>query len=225
MYGYIYITTNLINNKIYIGQHKSKNYDKKYLGSGLLLKRALKKYGSHNFKNEIIMWVKDRNEANEKEIYFIELYNSRNPEIGYNIVHGGNGGNIISSLPEDRYNSFIEKIKKNNSGSKNPNYKNGEKISGLKNPSKRTEVREKIRRSVSGKKNGMYGKIGKDNPNFGRKNSPEAIKNIKNSMKNLKYKKICVNCQKKFNGNSARSKYCCQTCKRQYRDNLKTKEL
>ena len=42
MYGYIYITTNLINNKIYIGQHKSKNYDKKYLGSGLLLKRAQK---------------------------------------------------------------------------------------------------------------------------------------------------------------------------------------
>lgn len=115
MFGYIYITTNLVNNKIYIGQHKSKDYDSKYFGSGLLLKRALKKYGKNNFKNEIICWVSDQEEANEKEKYFIELFDSRNISIGYNIVTGGNGGNIISSLLEDRYNKFIEKIKINNS--------------------------------------------------------------------------------------------------------------
>lgn len=221
MFGYIYITTNLVNNKIYIGQHKSKDYDSKYFGSGLLLKRALKKYGKNNFKNEIICWVSDQEEANEKEKYFIELFNSRNISIGYNIVTGGNGGNIISSLPEDRYNKFIEKIKINNSGKSNPNYGNRSKISGEKNPSKREEVRRKISESVSGERNGMYGKFGKDNPNFGRKNSEEAIANIKNSMKDLKYKKVCVNCGNNFLGNSARSKYCCQDCRRQYRDNLK----
>lgn len=45
----IYITTNLINGKIYIGQsiHSNKNY----LGSGVKLKKAIDKYGTENFKN------------------------------------------------------------------------------------------------------------------------------------------------------------------------------
>lgn len=43
MYGYIYKTTNLINGKIYIGQHKSEEYDSSYYGSGKKILRALKK--------------------------------------------------------------------------------------------------------------------------------------------------------------------------------------
>jgi hypothetical protein len=52
--GYIYITTNLINNKKYIGQHKSKSFDLNYLGSGKLIVEAIKKYGKDNFKTEVI---------------------------------------------------------------------------------------------------------------------------------------------------------------------------
>lgn len=43
MYGYIYKTTNLINNKIYIGQHKHEKFDIKYFGSGYALVNAIKK--------------------------------------------------------------------------------------------------------------------------------------------------------------------------------------
>ena len=55
-YGFIYITTNNINGKKYIGQKK---YDKEgkwktYLGSGIILNRAIKKYGAENFSKEII---------------------------------------------------------------------------------------------------------------------------------------------------------------------------
>lgn len=45
MYGYIYQTTNLINNKIYIGQHHSDVFDESYKGSRKLILRAIKKYG------------------------------------------------------------------------------------------------------------------------------------------------------------------------------------
>ena len=45
MYGYVYITTNLINNKRYIGQHKSDKFDTKYKGSGTLITQTFKKYG------------------------------------------------------------------------------------------------------------------------------------------------------------------------------------
>ena len=41
MFGYIYKTTNLLNNKIYIGQHKSELFDTKYFGSGKILKNAI----------------------------------------------------------------------------------------------------------------------------------------------------------------------------------------
>jgi len=48
----IYKTTNLINGKIYIGQ--SFKHNCKYLGSGIFLKRAIKKYGIENFRRNRI---------------------------------------------------------------------------------------------------------------------------------------------------------------------------
>ena len=43
MFGYIYKTTNKINNKIYIGQHKHADFDKQYYGSGKIILEAIKK--------------------------------------------------------------------------------------------------------------------------------------------------------------------------------------
>ena len=48
----IYKTTNLVNGKIYIG--KDKNNNPSYLGSGKILKLAIKKYGKENFTKETI---------------------------------------------------------------------------------------------------------------------------------------------------------------------------
>lgn len=70
MYGYIYKTTNLINGKIYIGQHKATIFENNnYLGSGNLIKRAIKKYGEEHFKVELIDVAENQKELDEKEIY------------------------------------------------------------------------------------------------------------------------------------------------------------
>lgn len=50
---YIYMTTNLINGKKYIGQHKGKVNDS-YLGSGTTITKAIQKYGKENFKKDIL---------------------------------------------------------------------------------------------------------------------------------------------------------------------------
>lgn len=90
MYGYIYKTTNLLNNKIYIGQKKSHKFlENKYLGSGKHLKEAIKKYGADNFCVEMIDTAEDADELDEKEIHYICLYKSSDSNIGYNISLGG----------------------------------------------------------------------------------------------------------------------------------------
>jgi group I intron endonuclease len=84
----IYKTTNLINGKIYVGKdcHSNPNY----LGSGKLIKYAIKKYGRKNFRKEVIEECDGGNWV-EREKYWIAKLDSRNPNIGYNIHEGGEG--------------------------------------------------------------------------------------------------------------------------------------
>lgn len=91
MYGYIYITTNLINDRKYIGQHKCEIFDINYKGSGKILKQAFIKYGIDNFKCEILKECDSKKELDESERYFIEYYDAVNSDEFYNLVPGGNG--------------------------------------------------------------------------------------------------------------------------------------
>lgn len=96
MYGYIYKTTNLINNKIYIGQHKATKFEPDhYIGSGLLITEAISKYGFDNFKCELLEICDSKEQLNEREIFYIKLYNSQDKTVGYNIADGGY--NLISA--------------------------------------------------------------------------------------------------------------------------------
>lgn len=158
MFGYIYKTTNKINNKIYIGQHRSQEHDSSYIGSGKLIKRAIKKYGFDNFSNKIIAIGNSQKELDDMEIEMIEKFNSKDMSIGYNITRGGQGGNIISDLPKEDYDKMIAKMRVNNSGKNNPNYGNGDHMRGDNNPAKRLDVRRKISEAVSGERNGNYGR-------------------------------------------------------------------
>lgn len=115
MIGYIYKTTNLINGKIYIGQHKvdSNIFDNNYFGSGKLLLEAIKKYGKENFKCELIEWCKSEDELNKKEIYYIAAYKSLVTYNNYNISDGGYvprlSGNLNGNYGKHRPHTEKEK--------------------------------------------------------------------------------------------------------------------
>lgn len=113
-YGYIYKTTNLVNGKYYIGQHKHNSQDGTYLGSGVILESAIKKYGRYNFKLEILEECYSLKELNEKEIYYIKKYNAMDDPNSYNIEIGGRIGAVAESTRK--------KISKANTGERNGMY-------------------------------------------------------------------------------------------------------
>lgn len=110
MYGFIYITTNHVNGKKYIGQ---KHYDTKgdwqnYLGSGIALKAAIRKYGISSFSKEIIEECETKEILCERERYWISYYNAVNRQDFYNLAKGGDGGNTIAGYSEERLKEYRE---------------------------------------------------------------------------------------------------------------------
>ena len=90
MYGYIYETTNLINNKKYIGKHKSDKFDNNYYGSGIKFKKALEKYGKENFSIRILEEVyTNQKDLDDAEIRWIEATNAVRSTKYYNNSYGG----------------------------------------------------------------------------------------------------------------------------------------
>lgn len=94
MYIYtIYKTTNLINGRYYIGKHKTTNPNDNYLGSGKILKQAIKLYGKDNFIKEILEVCNSEEHASAREREIVNeavIADLRS----YNMCLGGTGGNI-----------------------------------------------------------------------------------------------------------------------------------
>jgi hypothetical protein len=84
----VYCTTNLINGKKYIGSHKD-NRDW-YLGSGVYLAKAIKKYGRENFVRETL-WEGDESERYKVEQKMCEELDVANNKLYYNATNKGTG--------------------------------------------------------------------------------------------------------------------------------------
>jgi group I intron endonuclease len=98
---YIYKTTNIQNNLVYIGQTiRDLHVTEKYLGSGRLLKEAILEYGIENFKKEILEYCPTLEILNEREIFWINYYNSTNKNVGYNLSKGGTNANLSPFIKE-----------------------------------------------------------------------------------------------------------------------------
>lgn len=166
---FIYITTNIINGKKYIGKHYGYP-DDNYLGSGKILRRAIQKYGKENFQRQIIDFSSTEDENCEKEKYYIALFDACHNDLFYNIHEGGNGGNTTEGYTLEQKQALSKKFSIITSGKNNPMY-------GIKRPEEykkfmsyyasnirdnsvyRTqEYRDNMSKLTSGKNNGMYGK-------------------------------------------------------------------
>lgn len=120
MYGYIYLTTNLINGRKYIGQKKSSYFKgTEYLGSGKILKQAIEKYGWNSFRVELVEECNSKEELDEKERYWIKEYGAVDSPEFYNIAFGGQSRAHRPSLEERQR---ISEIAKSRVGEQNPFY-------------------------------------------------------------------------------------------------------
>ena len=144
MYGYVYKTTDLFNNKIYVGQHKSSEFDNTYYGSGIIIKELLNKYGMQRFNCEVLDWCKSQEELNQKEIFWINKLNCLNESVGYNIATGGAFGDSGYHL------GMLGK-------SQTDKQKCAAREYQLNNP-KTPQMKEKMKKAMLGNTNAKYGK-------------------------------------------------------------------
>ena len=118
--GYIYLLTNKINNKKYVGQtirddiNKRWNQHKYNKTNDTYISRALNKYGIDNFKFQIIC-ICFNEDCNKFEEEYIKKFNTISPK-GYNLSNGGKN----KSTHPDTKKLISEKLKQRWKVTKHP---------------------------------------------------------------------------------------------------------
>ena len=163
-YGFVYITTNLINGKRYIGQ---KSFNKKdwptYLGSGNVFRKALNKYGKENFSREIVLICETEDELNQAEYdlsVFFDVVESSN---WYNLVLGGGGSR--GWHPSEETRKRMSEAAKGKIISQETRQKMSDALRGEKNHWYGKHHTEENKKHQSEVMKGRY--IGQNNPMYG----------------------------------------------------------
>lgn len=199
----IYITTNLINGKKYIGRD-SKN-DPTYLGSGHALLKAIKKYGKENFKKEIVEECKSFDELEKREEYWLNHYDAGRSNEFYNMHNYSSGGSLGVHVTSETRKKLRD-------------FNLGKKLSD--------ETKIKMSESRKGNKNHFFGKKhsheSREKIREARKKqriiiTDETKKKISESQKGkprgLTFEKICYVCKIPFIAKSHNGKFC-NKCRR-----------
>ena len=145
--GFLYVTVNKCNGKSYIGvKHFNKTGSKwdEYLGSGKILKQAIKKYGKESFYKIIVQIVKTEDELFNIEKEIIKINKAVKNENFYNISNGGHGGDSFSGYSKEEFKKYCNNLK----GENNPFY-------GRKHSKKSKELMIKRR---TGENHWLFGK-------------------------------------------------------------------
>lgn len=149
---YIYRITNKINGKTYIGQHKYKKLNDSYMGSGVHIKRAVKKYGKENFIKTILEFnIPNVELANDFEQMYI-MFERAKGKAEYNIANGGLGHTCFHTEESKKKMSESKKGKKHSEEHKRnvSEAKKGHTVS--------EETRRKISEAQKGKQGAWAGK-------------------------------------------------------------------
>jgi len=171
---YLYVKTHRITGLKYLGQTKKDPL--KYKGSGLDWLTHIKQYG-YDVHTEILLTTDSQQERNNWGRYYSKLWNivagqddygnkiwaNRIPESGGSWVEGVRQSteHVAKRVVKNTGKKRTTEFKENRTGAKNPFYKQKHK----------EETKQKMQANhadVSGSKNPMHGKKGKDNPNFGK---------------------------------------------------------
>ncbi|MGH9864501.1 MAG: NUMOD3 domain-containing DNA-binding protein [Candidatus Acidiferrales bacterium] len=163
MIGYVYLTKNTVNGRLYVGSHAASEFDQKYYGSGTLIRRALKKHGKRNFKRKILYRADSREELIRMETHFIGKLKKKHGDSAYNLADDAE-----RPMPGRKHSAEnLALFSRQRSGSKNAMY--GVHLNGEKNPmwgkTQSAETRKKISERLSlirGPDHGNYGKIRTD---------------------------------------------------------------
>lgn len=220
-YGFIYITTNMINGKRYIGQKMFCKGWEAYLGSGKHFKKAIKKYGRENFIKEIIAIAYSKEELNKLEIEFIKLHNAVESDDYYNLCDGGNGiSGFTMSVETKRKQSEAHKGEKSYIYGKQLSEKIKNKMSKAKlgkqlseeTKQKMSDAKRSRSKSIP-KYNGQRSKkseakIGKNNPMYGKHFSEETKKKQSEMKIKLNHNQITEIIEKHKTGKYTQTQLC-----------------
>ncbi len=98
----VYLITNLVNGKRYVGKtvRPTKRWywhvvEARKDQSCMLIAKAIKKYGPDKFRFEILEHLPTEDAAFEREIWWIQHFQSDHSGIGYNLESGGLGGRVL----------------------------------------------------------------------------------------------------------------------------------
>lgn len=208
MFHFVYLTTNLINGKQYVGDHSTNNLNDGYLGSGKpYFKRALKEYGIENFKKEILEFFPSKGEAFDAQEKYIKKFNTLAPN-GYNISPKGGYGVPFSYLSEctkekignsskGRFHTPESKLKMGRKGRIFSEESKEKMRKSAKNRKISEETRLKMRIAKLNKKMSEDSKIklsnskkGSPSPMKGKKHSEETKLKISLSKKGIGFGKL-----------------------------------
>jgi len=161
----VYKTTNLLNNKSYIGKDMHNNAN--YLGSGKALINAIKKYGKDNFKKEIIEECNDTIHLAEREEYWIKFFNAVEDSNYYNICYNSHPPLATGREVSNETRKKISDAQKGDKGfwygkaqSEVSNLKRSESLRGKPKPPRSETHRQKLSESHKGKEPWNKGKKG-----------------------------------------------------------------
>ena len=186
-YNYLYKITNKINNKIYIGVHRTNNLNDSYMGSGKILKRAIKKYGIENFNKDIINFFETYREALDAEKQIVNQDFLKGNNI-YNLKEGGYGNCKWSDKALQRLSEAATKRWQN------PEYQKLMKVS-LNSVSRKNKISKKVKEWIKNNPDAHKARMLKINKNpnkikktaashLGMKRSNKAKENISNGIIN-----------------------------------------